>query len=73
MQWITFGLGIVLGTFIMLGLMALLSANKKDDAEHEKRMAYKDGYEKGFDDGYELRYEHKNRGTNTRIEVRTQE
>ena len=62
MQWLMFGLGIVLGTFVMVGLMALFSMNKKDDAEHEKRMAYKDGYEKGFEDGYEVRYEHKNRG-----------
>lgn len=62
MQWLIFGLGIVLGSVIMMFLMALLSAKKQGDMEHEKLMAYKDGYQKGFDDGYELRYKHKNRG-----------
>ena len=62
MEWLIFGLGVFVGTVVMVLVLSLLSMNKKDDAEHEKRMAYKDGYEKGFDDGYELRYKHKNRG-----------
>ena len=62
MQWLMFGLGSFVGLIVMLVLIALLSANKPDEIEHDKRMAYKEGYEKGFEDGYEVRYEHKNRG-----------
>lgn len=61
MQWLTFGLGIVAGSVLMLLIISLLSANKPDEIEQDKRTAYKEGYKKGFEDGYEVRYEHKNR------------
>ena len=38
--------------------IALLSANKPDDVEHEKSECYKSGYSKGFEDGYGLRTDH---------------
>lgn len=53
-----FFLGIVVGTTCAIFLMALLSANKKDDMEHAKLESYKDGYQKGFDDGYYLQNSH---------------
>ena len=40
-----------LGLIVGIGLVALLSANKPEDIEHEKAEKYKQGYEKGFKDG----------------------
>jgi len=39
------------GLIVGIGLIALLSANKPDDIEHEKAEKYKQGYENGFKDG----------------------
>ena len=50
-----FALGTFVGAALTILLIALLSANKRDDLAHEKWMSFKDGYEKGYDDGYELR------------------
>lgn len=41
----------VFGFIVGIALVALLSANKPDDIEHEKAEKYKRGYEKGFKDG----------------------
>jgi hypothetical protein len=51
-------LGLVAGGTIGVVIMALLSASKQADLEHEKLMAYKDGYQKGYDDGYALKQSH---------------
>lgn len=54
-----FGLGTIVGMIITIFLIALLSANKRDDLEHEKLMCYKEGYEKGFTKGCEFKSQHK--------------
>lgn len=53
-----FGLGLVVGVVFSIFLIALLSANKRDDIEHEKLVSFKEGYQKGFDDGCELHKSH---------------
>lgn len=55
MNFLLVGLGIVIGAVSTLILIALTSANGKDDIEHEKLVSYKEGYQRGYDDGYELR------------------
>lgn len=54
-----FCVGMVAGSGLAFVLIALLSANKRDDLEHEKLMCYKEGYEKGFVEGCEVRSQHK--------------
>lgn len=52
------GLGVMVGAAIGVVVMALLSASKQADLEHEKLMAYKEGYQKGHNDGYDLKKSH---------------
>lgn len=55
---ILFGIGLMVGAFGMLFLIALLKANKPDEIMDEKLKSYEEGYQVGFDDGYELRKKH---------------
>lgn len=60
MQYLlVFCVGMVAGSGFAFVLIALLSANKRDDLEHEKLMCYKEGYEKGFTEGCEFKSQHK--------------
>ena len=57
--FILMGLGAIVGSVLTIVLIALLSANKQGDIEHEKLLCYKEGYEKGFAEGCEHKTQRK--------------
>ena len=44
------GLGLAAGVTIGIFIMAMFFTSKKADFDHEKLIAYKDGYQKGYED-----------------------
>lgn len=52
--FLIFIFGLLVGATIGIFIMALFNISKQGDLEHEKQMAYKDGYQKGFDAGYDF-------------------